>query len=181
MFTEPFHPDMTLKEAAEIVLQHMIDGKAIDCPLCFKSVKVQTVSMDNLKIRLLASFANDCPTDWMERKRISKIWLRHGIIDSEHAAIGDGTFAKCAYWGLIEEQPISSTAKTKKKNSGIWRMTQKGHDFVVGDLAIRPAMRRYNGDFIEWVEKRPEAYVYELSGEYFDFIETVSSKPLTSF
>lgn len=144
-----FHPSMTLQDAIDLIDQAVIDGIDFDCPCCLKPVKVQTVSMDNLKIRLLASFANDCPNDWMRRKDISKIWRRHEIIGADHAAIGDGTFAKCAYWGLIEEQPLSSNDTGKKKNSGIWRMTDKGHDFIVGDLAIRPSMRRYNGEFVE--------------------------------
>jgi hypothetical protein len=45
----------------------------------------------------------------------------------------DGAFAKLRWWGLIEEE---FNVSTKKRTSGMWRLTPKGRAWITGKCAV---------------------------------------------
>ncbi len=53
-------------------------------------------------------------------------------------------FTELRFWGLVE--PMANT-DTDKKASGYWRITDKGRDFVEGNVYVRSHILIYNGKF----------------------------------
>jgi hypothetical protein len=56
-----------------------------------------------------------------------------------------GDNAKMVFWGLIEELPSTDDAK---KNSGYWKITKKGSDFVENKIKIQKTIICYNSEFL---------------------------------
>lgn len=58
--------------------------------------------------------------------------IKHFTVSSFKFNWTAGDFAKLRYWGLIE----SNMPYKKKPRSGMWRITQKGKDFIDGKIEI---------------------------------------------
>ena len=63
-----------------------------------------------------------------------------------------GDFAKLRFWGLIIEKPKDNE---EKRTSGYWAITEKGKQFVRGEISLQERIKLYNqkcygfeGDFI---------------------------------
>lgn len=56
-----------------------------------------------------------------------------------------GDFGKLRFFGLIEKMPNDDP---KKKSSGRWRITQKGVDFLNGDVKVYEYIRMFKGKYI---------------------------------
>lgn len=62
------------------------------------------------------------------------------ITDDLHLIIGEYTnFAKLAYWGLARQQGGS-------ERGGVWEITEKGRQFVQGDITLPRTVWVYRGD-----------------------------------
>jgi len=57
----------------------------------------------------------------------------------------DGEFSRLLYWGLIEQAPNDDP---KKRSSGLWRIVQRGIEFVEGRLRIQREFVRYNSTLL---------------------------------
>lgn len=64
-------------------------------------------------------------------------------------AFRGGDFAKLRYWRLIE---ASENVDTDKKDSGLWRITERGVEFVTGERYIPKRVHLYNGKIVGWSE-----------------------------
>lgn len=54
-----------------------------------------------------------------------------------------GDEAKLAYWGLLEEE---RTLRPDGGRAGYWRITDKGHEFLKGNVSVPKYALVYNGD-----------------------------------
>lgn len=54
-----------------------------------------------------------------------------------------GDFAKLRWWGFIKEMPVDKQTEDKK-NSGKWKLTQNGLDWINGETKTPPAMYAYD-------------------------------------
>ena len=71
-----------------------------------------------------------------------------------------------AFWGLAETKPNNDEAK---KNSGLWRPTQKGIDFIGGRVSVPSHGYFYNTEVREW-SKTP-VYLRDVFDRHFDYSE----------
>lgn len=54
---------------------------------------------------------------------------------------GGGDFAKLRFWGLIAEQPNTDDGK---RTSGMWEITEKGINWVLGETTVQKYVDIYN-------------------------------------
>lgn len=57
-------------------------------------------------------------------------------IPSSGAINGGGDYAKLRYWDLIESMPNIDEPRKTQRSSGMWRLTDAGHDFAIGDTTV---------------------------------------------
>lgn len=84
--------------------------------------------------------------------------------------IGTGDYAKARYWGLIEDRP-SSTAS--KKDSGYWKITEKGRLFVTTGTVLASHVILYNNE-CQGFDGDPIS-IRDALGSRFDYAELMSS------
>lgn len=131
------------------------DGCA--CPVCDQFVKVYKRSI----------------TSTMARQLIHA-WRCHGVMVWFHTrdvvmnSSGAGDFSKLEIWELIEKQPLDRR-DDHKKTSGLWRITQKGADFIQGKITLPGHAAVYNGKLLEFIG--PEQGIHEALGNKFNYRE----------
>ena len=59
-------------------------------------------------------------------------WFHHSKFDIHDSR----EIHKMAHWGLVEEKEREDEEKGKKKNSGSWRITERGRQFVTGAITL---------------------------------------------
>lgn len=74
-------------------------------------------------------------------------------------------YAMIAFWDLIESQ---------SNRSGIWRVTQRGRDFISGAIKIPVKLFTYNNKF--WGFSSEQTSFRGCFGKYFDFDEMMSAQ-----
>lgn len=83
-------------------------------------------------------------------------------VDVAHTApktvVGTNQLSILKHWGLIEQKPNKDDAK---KTSGIWRITIKGKEFVLGQITIPKYIITYN-DILDRYEGN-EVAIHEIS------------------
>lgn len=84
--------------------------------------------------------------------------------------IGSGDYAKARYWKLIEDRPSDDSAK---KDSGFWRITEKGRAFVVGGLRVPERVILYNNE-LQGFDGSPIT-IQEALGQKFDYSELMEA------
>jgi len=104
-----------------------------ECPACGQYVKQYRRRIGSPQCRgliLLYSIHNNLQKEWVHIRDIIKEVNVHG------------DFAKMLYWELIEEKPNDNN---EKKNSGLWKITNKGKSFVRNEIKIPSHAFVYNG------------------------------------
>lgn len=144
----------TVNEVRSYLKENYHDG--VDCACCGQLVKLYRRKLGSAQVQalILLSLIN-----------MEKEWCHSREITKEINITGD--FAKMLYWGLIEAKPNTreSIKQSKddngnivsekiivrdesKKNSGFWKITEKGKDFVNGDITIPSHALIYNAECI---------------------------------
>jgi hypothetical protein len=129
--------------------------RGISCPCCDQLVKVYRRKLNANMTRFLCSLVRI----YLSRGRGSWISFK----DCEF----DGRDYPCvAMWGLAETKGSEDSGK---KNSGLWRPTQKGIDFVLAGLRVPSHVHVLNNNVIGWSEET--AGVRESLGSAFSYDE----------
>lgn len=94
---------------------------------------------------------------------------------SKYAEAGDGYpraphFAELRFWGLIEAMPKSED-NTKKKSSGFWKITDKGRQFVEGEIQLHSRILVYNNKFQGYSSKSEPITIRKAFDNEFDYDE----------
>lgn len=71
----------------------------------------------------------------------------HHVSKLDPPPAGGGDFAKLRFWELIEQKINSDT---RKRTSGMWRITEKGINFVEGKIRIPRSCHIFNKKVREW-------------------------------
>lgn len=101
---------------------------------------------------------------------------------SEFSPEGFTDYGKLALWGLAESQV--NTEEPKKLESGNWKLTYKGIEFLLGRCQIDKYILTYNNDIIPpidtdiEVENNETVSFKDLAEAKFDYRETLT-KPET--
>jgi hypothetical protein len=157
--------DTTIKAAREYVHHHKF-MKGTRCPVCDRRVKVDVRVFNRSMARGLiwlvvasrARVASD-GVEWVDVQRTAPRWM-----------VQTQQFATTRYWGLIEPMPNEDK---RKKDSGIWRPTQKGIDFVENGTLIPAAAGFYNGKVDHFSSEQVD--ISECFGVAFDYGQLMAS------
>lgn len=145
----------SIDDAIAYIKEHKSNG--IDCPCCGQLVKLYKRSFyDKQAVALIMLYRS--PKEWVHSRAITERINIHGDI------------AKMRFWGLIEDQPNDNT---EKRNSGVWRITDKGADFVEKKIVIP----KYKYFFNQQVEGESEETITitDALGKKFNYEELMRS------
>lgn len=83
-----------------------------------------------------------------------------------------GDYAKLAFFGLLEAMP--ENLDSKKKSSGFWRVTDKGRQFVNGDIAV-PSYVKLLHNKVQEVSVKQTTVMEALQKGGFDYSELMQN------
>ena len=139
--------------------------KGIVCPCCDQFAKIYARKFYSTMARwLIALFKANTAGD-EEWFHVNTIWehLPAGM------PLGGGDFPKSRFWGLIEEDDNDDS---KKKSSGVWRIAQKGIDFVLNRTTIPHIVRIYNNEPLGF--DGPNISIVDALGDKFNYAELMA-------
>ena len=109
-------------QGAKKELWEKMKGKGGDCPCCGRFAKVYKRPLNKTQVRALY---------WMMQSRSS--WDKNGYMEIAGKApvwiLNSNQHTILKHWGFVEPKPHPSG---KKKDSGWWRITNSGLDFLNG-------------------------------------------------
>lgn len=141
---------MTLEEAKQVLRDSWTEGT--DCPCCGQLVKKYSRKLTSSMSRGLISL-------YKQREAMP---VHISKIDS----VNGGEFAQLKRWGLIDDVENSDTTK---RVSGLWRITQKGVDFVEGSIDVPMYCETYNGTTLGFSDEVTD--IRTALGNRFDYLE----------
>jgi hypothetical protein len=136
---------VTIAEAQKL-MRPLTGTLGVICPCCRQVSVVQekriTSSMAYVLILLHRHFQGGV-----------KEWLNVGNYLSTMSGLGafvkGGEWSKLEHWGLIEEKPKPKpTQSDQGKWAGLYRITDRGHQFVLEKGKVPKTVRLYNGKLI---------------------------------
>lgn len=129
----------TLQDAKKHLRKHWEKGTL--CPCCGKFVK-------RYKVNLSSSMAY-CLILLYTHKRDEWVHVEDFLVDMGIKI--KGVHGKLKYWGLLEQKPNTDE---NKKDSGIWRLTCDGEDFVTKIISVPKYVYLYNDKPLDFSEER---------------------------
>lgn len=138
----------TIQEAKAFLRQKLNEGAP--CPCCGQFVKMYRRTITSTMARLLISFY-----------KLGGGYGWHHARDIEQQG---GDFPKLAHWRLIETQENEDPAK---RSSGLWRMTEHGRAFVLGNLTVKKYALIYNAKLYGFEGEK--IGIRDALGEKFDY------------
>ncbi len=143
----------TIKEAKEHLRENYQDGTT--CPCCNQYVRLYKRKLNSVMARCLIKL-NNLGEGHHHVKDIVK-----GISDT-----GTNDFSKLKHWNFITEQ---INVDTKKKHSGMWRITTSGQAFANYETVAAEYVLIYNGLKQGTSESRTD--IIKSLGKKFDYQE----------
>jgi hypothetical protein len=134
-----------LVEARQHVFGHL--DKGIDCPTCDQHAKRYRRGLNSGMAQWLVALLrlNNAGIEWAHiawiAANIRGVPPAEAVKLPEGGAAGSGDGPKGVHWGLVEDRRNFDTAK---KDTGYWRVTDKGREFASGTLALPPYSVIYN-------------------------------------
>lgn len=117
-----------LGEAKEWLRERVDEGER--CPLCTQFSKVYRRSIHGTMARTLVLAYREHELDWFHLATLTKTTGR------------GGEEGKLRYWGLLEEE---SARREDGGRSGWWRVTERGREFVLGNVVVPKYALVYDG------------------------------------
>lgn len=149
--------DSTLADSQQWLQERLEKGQT--CPCCKQFAKIYKRPINGVSAYSLIRLYWECHyTD--DYVHIAKITPPH--------MAGGGDFAKLVYWDLVEEMP-KGEGVTEKRTSGFWKITEKGRQFVDGEITVPSHVRLYDGKSLGLVGG--QVGIKEVLGNKFDYAE----------
>lgn len=121
-------------------------NKGCKCPVCNQNVRLQKYTINSEMAKCLIDLYK------LNKSHPEKNWF-HVAEDIKISIKVSGAFAKLRYWGLIQQLPKDSSI-TVKRTSGMWRITDKGIDFVLNKISVPKFIKVYNQTFYGFDEEK---------------------------
>lgn len=155
----------TIKEGKEYLRNNF--KKGVTCPCCNQFVKLY-------KRKLNQSMAYGLTI--MYKLHTAKGFDRYLKMNEEIAKLkipsSNIEYPKLAYFKLIQEVPKPMT-KDDKKNTGFWRLTKMGIDFVKGQIEVPAYALIYNGTCYGFSDEKIN--IIKALGTKFNYNELMSN------
>jgi len=124
------------------------------CSCCGQNVKLYPRSISGHQAKMLCKLYRLCDGNSRYHHR--------SLITKDNS----GDLAKMAFWGLIEE---GVNEDVKKKNSGNWRITERGRLFARGEIRIPRTVFIFNK--LKREESSNVVSIHDVWKERFDYRE----------
>lgn len=157
-FASSNHSPYSVSQAKEHIEQNKFKG--VDCPVCERLVKYYKRPIGGIQSRALIHLSRlqkDKGGDWVHVR---------GIIERLNV---HGDFAKMKHWDLIEEKPKSLDKDTK--TSGLWKITEKGQQFVDNEIRIPSHVFLFKGELQGFSESTVD--IIDALGTKFSYAEVM--------
>lgn len=156
----------TLKEARDYLYASLEDGTK--CPCCDRLAKIYvkrtiTSSMARGLIHLVKKGLLTGERPWYHvQNEFAKAGLRAGR---------GGDFNKFRYWDMIEPE-VGGVRDDGSSRTGIWRVTERGQDFVLGRIRVRKYVAIYAKQrYTEWETNTETMGIRDALGKKFSYDE----------
>ena len=140
----------TIEDARAYLAKNAMEGAR--CPCCNQMVKLYRRPLTRNMAKVLLEFYRGA------RHGDGWLHIRRDVFRG-HAA--DGEHAKLRYWGLLEE---------RQERSGYWRITERGKQFVEGQILMPRVALVLNGQVLA-LDRSKQVSFYDVLGKHFDFKE----------
>lgn len=144
-----------IKELKEAFRHRLRKKHKQKCPVCEQQWVIYSRKISGPGMaRVLVLLSRDRGSEWTHvRKFLVALGMRR--------VASGGSFVKFHHWGFIE---------SKGPNSGMWRVTEKGHRFVRGEIkAWRTALVQNPGEtLLGFVKEDGRASIHEALGTKFN-------------
>lgn len=144
----------TLLSAQSRVLREREKGTT--CPCCGQFVKLYRRKLTSDMARFVCILSKYRPGRWVNIRKID---------------VRGGDYAKLVYWGLAEQR---ENADESKKDSGIWRLTERGYEFAARKTKVRSHAFVFNGKCEGMTGGKVS--IKDALGEKFDYAELMGRK-----
>ena len=162
-------PEFTyLSEAIEYINEN-VTGKGVRCPACEKRCKIDKRGFTSKMLRslmLLREYDEQNPGEWCHTNYLE-----------ERGANRSGDVSSIRHWEMIEKKPGNKEGMNPRR--GLWRITQKGYDFLDGKIRIPKAWLGFKGQCYGLDESKLIS-VNIAWGVKFDYKEVVIDPALPS-
>ncbi len=149
----------TIKEAKQYLRQNFDKGEAVGCPCCGQLVKRYKRKLGSPQTKaLILLYKLNQNSDWVHIREIVKEVNVHG------------DFAKMLHWKVIEQLPNDSP---QKKNSGLWKITELGKQFVKGEILLPSHVYLFDSKFIGYSDTTTS--VKQSLGKKFNYAELMAA------
>ena len=129
-----FPSEMTLEEARAAWFTS-INGKGSHCPCCDRWGKIYPRQFNSTMARSLIWLASSNGKDgWCDVPNVAP-----------KSIVRTNQLPTTRWWGLSERQPSGDSSL---KNSGWWRVTDKGNRFARGMITVPKTVFTYNGNVL---------------------------------
>ncbi|MDB4311924.1 hypothetical protein N9937_00700 [bacterium] len=161
----------TTIEDAKIYLRGIAD-KGEKCPCCQQMVKFYRRTINSsmaFGLMVAHKYTREDHDKIFHVTDISKAIPECGALR------GGGDWSKLRYWGLIDE--VREETEDGNPHAGLWRITQKGRDFVQNNISVRKTKVVYDGKVIG--EDGDLVGIAQALGNKFNYAELMKdySKP----
>lgn len=152
----------TIQEGKDYLREHF--KKGVKCPCCDQMVKLYRRKLNSgMAYGLIKAFVLGGYKDFIH---VPTVFTQNGINTS------NSEFSKLKYWGLVEEQ---INEDTKKRNSGFWRITEKGMNFIRRSIGVPKYVYLFDGRAIKPEGEDDTVWIDECLGDKFDFQELMKN------
>jgi hypothetical protein len=131
--------EKTLVDAAIEFRRALEKGEKLDCPCCRRYAQIY-------KRRINKSMAIDLIN--AVRLKAYRDFVHIRDIQANHS--GGGDFAKLRWWKLVEQQTNDDETK---RDSGLWKVTQLGLDFMQGLVDLPESVTVYDNEVLSVSDK----------------------------
>lgn len=141
-----------------------IAGKGGDCPVCDRWGKIykRPISVSMVKgFMWLALHLGDSP-DFVGVPDTAPEWMKRTY-----------AFANLRYWGLLERKALGEDEEDKG-TSGLWRLTDKGKQWLNRQIAVPKAAWIYNNRVLQFVQ--PDVFIDEPLKGKFSYSELMAGR-----
>jgi len=110
---------------------------------------------------------------WLIKLARAAVLSPEGWVHTTEIASKGGDYAKLKFWGLIEQKPHEDDPS--KKDSGFWKPTSKGVEFVQARCNVPRVALVYNGKLIKFENDNETVSIIDCLGKKFDYRELMGT------
>lgn len=154
---------ITITGVAEYIRKALIEGKPTQCNDCGQRVARYKITLNSGMAMSLIWLAKASKYD-------SNSWI-HIQSTATRMVLASRSYPKLQHWGLIEP---SLNLDPTKKDSGKWRITEKGLRFVRAEESVPSFYLVYDNKVLEWSDRTVS--IVGALGKKFDYRKVLEEK-----